>query len=330
MRNSIALLIALFFLPIGIFAQEWIPIQSQQPESPTVKLLSCTEQESMVAFTLNGFHKTPVNTPDGLQYSITVPQMASILQEGAPDLPLFAIPMLVGDDDAMEVLVKQTKYQDYQDISIVPSKGNLSRQIDPEKVPYRYGEAYQQNQFFPEANATLDTPYILRDCRGQNILVYPFAYNPVTKTLRVFTQMTLTMRKTGERGDNPKHANKRSIKIAPETEALYSHRFINYKAKAAKYPFLPDAGEMLVVCPDQYMEAMQPFVDWKNLSGRPTTMVSLSEVGGNNDSSIKNYINSIYTNPEHNLTYVLLVGDYADLTPHSMSGGRSDIWFGQL
>ncbi len=330
MRNSIALLIALFFLPLGIIAQEWIPIQSQQPESPTVKLLSCTEQESTVAFTLNGFHKTPVNTPDGLQYSINVPQMASMLQEGAPDLPLFAIPMLIGDDDAMEVLVRQTKYQEYKDVSILPSKGNLSRQIDPEKVPYRYGEAYQQNQFFPEANATLDTPYILRDCRGQNIIVYPFAYNPVTKTLRVFTQMTLTMRKTGERGDNPKHANKRSIKIAPETEALYSHRFINYKAKAAKYPFLPDAGEMLVVCPDQYMEAMQPFVDWKNLSGRPTTMVSISEVGGNNDSSIKNYINSIYTNPEHNLTYVLLVGDYADLTPHSMSGGRSDIWFGQL
>ena len=147
MRNPIALLIALFFLPLGIIAQEWIPIHSQQPESPTVKLLSCTEQESTVAFTLNGFHKTPVNTPYGLQYSITVPQMASMLQEGAPDLPLFAIPMLVGDDDAMEVLVRQTKYQDYQDISIVPSKGNLSRQIDPEKVPYHYGEAFPKPSF---------------------------------------------------------------------------------------------------------------------------------------------------------------------------------------
>ena len=330
MRNTIASLIALFFLPLGLIAQEWIPIQSQQPEAPVVKLISSTDQESTVTFNLSGFQKTPIQTPNGLQYSIIVPQMASMLQEGAPDLPLFAIPMLIGNDAAMEVTVKQAQYQDYKDISIIPSKGNLNRQVDPDKIPYRYGEVYHQNRFFPESTATLDAPYILRDCRGQNILVYPFAYNPITKTLRVFTQITLTMRMTGELGDNRKVTSRLTKKIAPETEALYSHRFINYKAMAAKYPFLPDTGEMLVICPDQYMEAMQPYVEWKNISGRPTTIVSLSEVGGNNDNTIKDYIHNYYDNPEHNLTYVLLVGDYADLTPHSMSGGRSDIWFGQL
>ncbi len=87
---------------------------------------------------------------------------------------------------------------------------------------------------------------------------------------------------------------------------------------------------MLVICPSQYMEAMQPFVDWKNQSGRPTTMVSLSDAGGNSDTQIKAYIQNIYNNPERNLEYVLLVGDYAELTPHSMSGGRSDNWFGKL
>ena len=138
------------------------------------------------------------------------------------------------------------------------------------------------------------------------------------------------MRKVSDNGVNQKVSRKAIQKIAPEMEEAYNHRFINYTESTSKYNFIQDRGEMLVICPDQYMESMQPFVEWKNQSGRPTTIVSLSEVGGNNDNQIKNYIQSIYTSPEHNLEFILLVGDYADLTPHSMSGGRSDNWFGQL
>ena len=119
--------------------------------------------------------------------------------------------------------------------------------------------------------------------------------------------------------------------MAPETQEMYRHRFINYREKAAKYTFIPDEGEMLVICPDQYMEAMQPFVDWKNQSGRPTTMVSLTEVGGNNDTKSRTYIISHYNNPNENL--VLCPAWSATIPtsrPNSMSGGRSDIWFGQL
>ncbi len=118
--------------------------------------------------------------------------------------------------------------------------------------------------------------------------------------------------------------------MSPELKAAYDHRFINYKESITRYNFVEDRGEMLVICPEQYMEAMQPFVDWKNQSGRPTTMVSVAEVGGNNESQIKAYIQNIYNDPERNLAFVLFVGDYADITPHAMNGGRSDNWFGQL
>ncbi len=231
----------------------------------------------------------------------------------------------------MIINVQKTEFQEFDNIEIAPSKGNFSREIDPESVPYRYGEVYSNNAFYPASQAHLGEPYILRDLRGQNIMVYPFAYNPVTKTLRVYTHLVLTLGKTSEKGDNPKLSRKTyQVKISPETDAMYSQRFVNYKATGAKYSFIPDEGELLVICPDQYLNAMQPFVDWKNQSGRPTAMVSLSDIGGNNADQIKSYIQSRYNNPEENLTFVLLVGDYNDLTPYPMNGGRSDIWFGQL
>ena len=314
-----------------MFAQEWTSVISSIPVAPSVKLLSSSEQETTVEFCLGGFYQETVNTPQGQQCIITVPKMASMLEEGAPDLPLYAVPVLIGDRAEMEVLVKDAKYQDFEDIEVAPSKGNFSRQINPDDVPYRYGEVYHHDRFFPDAQAQLDQPYILRDFRGQNILVYPFAYNPVTKTLRVYTQLTLMMRKTGDNGDNAKLSRRKGQgRMAPEAETMYAHRFVNYRERVNKYSFVSDEGEMLVICPEQYMDAMQPFVDWKNQSGRPTTMVSLAEAGGNHIEPIKDYIRSHYENPNENLCYVLLVGDYADITPKAMHGGCSDIYWGQL
>ena len=316
---------------INLLAQEWVGCLQQSPTAPKVKLMSDTEQNTELCFTLGGFFKEEVDTPKGLQYIIKVPKMASMLEEGSPDLPLYAIPVLIDDLAAMEVQVKETEYQDFEDIEIAPSKGNFSREINPDEVPFRYGDIYTQNRFFPGFQAQLDKPYILRDFRGQNILVYPFAYNPLTKTLRVYTQLTLEMRKTGENGSNPKLSRKSSQRgMTPEADALYQQRFINYRERAAKYNFVPDEGEMLVICPPEFLDAMQPFVAWKNESGRPTTLVNLSDIGGNNTDQIKSFILSHYNNPNENLCYVLLVGDYDQITPRAMNDGASDIWFGQL
>ena len=328
--KKVVFTLALVAMSIMTMAQQWVGINGNTPAAPQVKLISSSEAKVIVDFSLSGFSMTRVSTPNGLQQVISVPKMASMLEAGAPDLPHFPIPAIIGDAAEMEVNVISCLFKDYQDIEVAPSKGNFSRQIDPETVAYTYGPMYQKDAFYPTNQAYLETPYIYRDFRGQNIMVQPFAYNPATKTLRVYTNLTIEMKKVSDNGVNQKMSRKAIQKMSPEMKKAYSHRFINYMETGAKYEFVTDRGEMLVISPDQYVEAMQPFVDWKNQSGRPTTIVSLSEVGGNNDNQIKNYINELYTNPERNLEYVLLVGDYGDLTPHSMSGGRSDNWFGQL
>ena len=312
------------------FAQQWTGISKSSPTSPQVTLISSSEKQVVVDFSLGGFNLTEVSTPNGPQQIVSVPKMASMLEAGAPDLPQFPVPAIIGDRAEMEVSVLKSEFTDYQNVEIAPSKGNFSRAIDPETVAYTYGAMYSQNAFYPAAQAYLEMPYIIRDFRGQNIMVRPFAYNPVTKTLRVYHSLTLAMRKVSDNGVNQKVARKAYGKMSAEMDAAYSHRFINYQESVSKYTFLQDHGEMLVICPDQYMDAMQPYVEWKNQSGRPTTIVSVSEAGGNNDNALKSYIQNYYDDANHNLGYILFVGDYSDITPHSMNGGRSDNWFGQL
>ena len=312
------------------FAQQWTGISKSSPTSPQVTLISSSEKQVVVDFSLGGFNLTEVSTPNGPQQIVSVPKMASMLEAGAPDLPQFPVPAIIGDRAEMEVSVLKSEFTDYQNIEIAPSKGNFSRQIDPESVPYTYGEMYSQNAFYPAAQAHLEMPYIIRDFRGQNIMVTPFSYNPMTKTLRVYHSLTLAMRKVSDNGVNQKVATKSIHKVSPEMKATYERRFINYKENDAKYNFLEDRGEMLIICADQFMTGMEEFIAWKNQSGRPTTMVSVSEAGGNSDTQIKNYISSIYNDPERNLVFVLFVGDYDHITPHAVGSERSDTWFGQL
>ena len=318
------------------FAQEWHGITSDSPSTMKKTLISSTENETVIEVSLDGFYTQNVRTPEGKQVVVSVSKMAAELEAGAPQLPYDVIPVMIGDLAEMTVSVVNSTYVDFQNMEVAPSKGNISRQVNPEDLPYTYGEMYSQNAFWPASQVGLDAPYIIRDLRGQNIVVRPFAYNPMTNTLRVYTSMTIAMTKVSDNGENQKNARKsNTIKIDPEQKAMYSQRFINFGAASKTYTFDEDYGELLIICADAYMSNLQPLVDWKNQSGRPTTLVSLSTAGGNNIESIKNYVSSFYNDPAHNLEFLLLVGEFNDITPKnygSGSGGTcySDNYLGKL
>ena len=303
-------------------------------KAPTTKLISSSKDRVVVSVELNGYNTIKVQTPRGEQMVIAIPGTGTTIEAGAPELPMFPIPVMIGDMAEMTVNIIDAQYTDVNNIDVAPFKGNFSRQIDPADVPYTYGPMYDENAFYPAAQATLEAPYIVRDFRGQNIMVHPFAYNPATHTLRVYNNLTIEMVKVSDNGENPKSARKSStIKVTPEQKAAYARRFINFNADAKDYPFITDNGEMLVICADQFMPGMEEFVNWKNQSGRPTTMVSVTTAGGNNADAIKSYITNMYNDPDHNLVYVLFVGDYNHITPHPFSyeGTQySDIWFGMV
>lgn len=332
-----ALLTVLFlaFSFMGI-AQEWHGIKSDTPSKMKTTLVSSSEEETVVEVSLDGFYTKNVRTPEGKQVIVSVSKMGDELEAGAPQLPHDAIPVMIGDRAEMQVSVIKSSFVDFENIEVAPSKGNISRQVNPDDVPYVYGEMYSQNAFWPATQAYLEKPYIIRDFRGQNIMVYPFAYNPVTKTLRVYTDMTIAVTKVSDNGENQKSARKSStIKMDPEQKAQYDRRFINFNQASSRYTFDEDFGEMLIICTDAYMDNLQPLVEWKNQSGRPTTLVSLSAAGGNNIENIKSYVSNFYNDPAHNLEFLLLVGEFNDITPKnygSGSGGTcySDNYLGKL
>ena len=323
--------------PISLFSQQWVSLSSQRPCPVKTELLSSTEDVITVELQVPGYYVLDVNTPKGKANIISIPKAVNTLNVGEPNLPMIAIPAIIGDDARMNIKVQKAKYTDFKNIEIAPSKGDFPRSIDPTTVPYTYGEAYQRDAFFPEVNVGLYEPYIMRDFRGQNMVVYPFAYNPVAKTLRVYYEMTIVLYKEGQGGANVKE-NRRSnvVKIDPDFKNIYQRHFINFQQTLTKYTPVEEEGDMLIICHDPFMDAMTDFVNWKHTRGIKTTMVPMSSVGSvAND--IQGFVLDQY-NANPDLAYVLLVGDDAQIpgtyfsaaTTYSDWSGKGDNVYGQV
>ncbi len=319
-------------LTVVTFGQQWVSIKSNTPSTIQTTLVSSSENQITVNLQVSGFFTQEVTTPRGEANLIMVPKTVSTAEAGEPKLPLFAIPAIVGDRQHYSIRVVDAQYIDYP-MEVAPSKGDFPRTINPDDVPYTYGEAYSTDAFFPTQNVGLYDPYILRDFRGQNMVVYPFAYNPVTHTLRVYYNMTVEMYADGQQGENTLSRRSNEVKMDAEFGALYDNHFINYHESLNRYTPVDETGELLIICHDAFMNAMQPFVNWKKQIGRPTTMVGTSTAGAT-DNAIKAYIQSQF-DASPNLSHVLLVGDAAQIPGHSYSScgsynGKSDNWYGQV
>ncbi len=321
----------LVMLSIVTFGQQWVAIKSDTPSTIQTTLVASTENQITVNMQVPGFYTFEVTTPHGEANIISVPRTVSTAAAGEPNLPMIAVPAIIGDQQHYNIRLIDAQYTDFQ-MEVAPSKGDFPRSVNPDDVPYTYGEAYSTDAFFPAQNVGLYDPYILRDFRGQNMVFYPFAYNPVTHTLRVYYNMTVEMYSDGQLGENTLSRRSTEVRMDPEFGALYQNHFINYSEGLSKYNAVDETGELLIICHDAFMEAMQPFVNWKKQIGRPVTMVGTS-VSGFTSDAIKNYIQSQY-NSNPNISHILLVGDNAQVQSYFTSSGgysgRTDQYYGQL
>lgn len=334
MKKSLITLL-LVMLTVVTFGQQWVALKSNTPSTIQTNLVSSSESQITVNLQVPGFFTQTVTTPRGEANIISVPKTVSTASAGEPNLPMIAVPAIVGDRQHYNIRVVDAQYTDIP-MEVAPSKGDFPRTINPADVPYTYGEAYSTDAFFPTQNVGLYEPYILRDFRGQNMVVYPFAYNPVSKTLRVYYNMTVEIYSDGLSNENIIDRRSNEVKMDPEIEAMYGNHFINFSEGLSKYTPVVETGHLLIICHDAFMSAMQPFVNWKKQIGRPTTMVGTS-TAGTTTTAIQAYIQGQY-NANPNLSHVLLVGDVSQIPGISYTAGsgwggysgKSDNMYGQV
>jgi len=295
-------------------------------ENSRINLLNSNISSTQIEIEIDDYTLREVIIDNNLFYKVNIDGGTPILETGSPDLHKLSTSIIIPDYSEMKVDIIDFEYTEVQDINIAPSKGNIFRDVDPSTIPYSFSETYNEDKFYPSNLVSLGEPYILRDVRGQGVIINPIQYNPITKTLRIYNKMIINVEE-----DNVNKLNRNvfsrsmvSNKTTADYKQIYSNLFINYNSDT-RFNYLDDQGGMLVISFDDFIDEMEEFVIWKNKKGIPTEIVGVNEIG-NSVSQIQEYVSNYYY--ENNLAYLLLVGDVAQIPTPIINGASSDPSYG--
>ena len=302
------LVVSIMLLLIGSFFIPSISGDINYKSEPVTITVNQDEDNIEITYEIQEYTETSVNIEE-VDYSIiTIGEESNLMLKGKPDVPSICRSIVIPDTAKMKIDIVDIDYEEIDNVLIAPSKGDIIKNVNPDDVPYEFGDFYNKDAWFPGEIATLREPYILRDFRGQVVDIYPIQYNPVKKIMRVYNNIKVDVYSEGLDTVNIINRDSPPEKVERNFKFIYKNHFVNFE-KSGRYDPVSEQGNMLIITYDGFWDEMKPFVEWKNIKGIPTEMVNVSTIG--NAAAIKTYIEEYYD--DYGLTFVLLAGDAAQV-----------------
>lgn len=245
---------------------------------------------------------------------LQLPEYFTTLEIGKPQLPAIRELLAVCDFTNYKFSIVDSSVTILKEYNVYPFQ---TPALEGEKLEFVKDELfYEKDTFFPEKIIDLEKPGIWRDLKVSRLSIFPIKYNPKIKTLKIFTRLVIKIDFENSSGN----ALIRNKPIPNEWKNMYKNSILNYDYlhldrmelnKNNRSNSSSGDYDYLIITHQDYYSDIQRMASWKTRKGLLSKVVKLNDIGGNNSTSIKNYITSEYNN--HNISYVLLVGDVSQL-----------------
>ncbi len=287
-----------FSLKIVIFLVVFALVVVSNAQNVRQTLLKSGTDFALVRIDFLNYSTQDVDVNGEIMQTLVMENAYPILEKGSPELLQSTFSLIVPNDARPEIEIIDTHYSEISNFKLAPSKGTIYRNVNPDDVPYVIGDVYKYAKYLLDKPAKIDHDYQLRDFHGIAVKAYPFDYNPANKTLKAYSTITIKITFGGTNSTVIANKNNKAF------DEIYSNHFLNY----SNYRSTPvsEEGSILIIAPEIFLGAMQPYVDWKTRIGYSVEMIPIS-TAGSNSSQIKSYITDYYN--DHNLAFVLIVGD---------------------
>ncbi len=300
--------------------------QSNNNNGIQSNVISTSTAGTTIEFTLNNYTERNVEIDGNSTVLYTIPGSVCLMDKGFPQLPVHRTSIIIPDLAGMNYRIISQEFNTIQTIKVTPSKGHITRNIDPESIPYTFSDIYNQDTWYPENSISLEDPYVVRELRGQTIQFNPMQYNPAQGKLRICTKITVEVyADQSVEVVNPLIRTSPFDGVSREFTGIYKSLFINYGDPGYDYVTLDETGRLLIIYPSAFASNITPFYDWKVEKGLVTLTAEYPTETGSGSSSIKSYIQNLYDSPE-GLTFIILVGEAGQIPTMSgtLEGAPSD------
>ena len=253
---------------------------------------------------------------------ISIPGVILPNEEGAPNLPgqgrYVAVPR--GALAGLEILA--TKTEVITDLDVLPAPAIPLETDDSPPVYVKDPAIYSADAYYPDDPVRLSER---RRMRGVDVVVLgitPFQYNPVTRELVVYKEVSVRVRFAGGTG----HFGQDRLR-SRYWEPILRENLLNYSSLPALGPetaYAVDSTdaeyEYVIIVPDDptYIAQADRLRQWRTLQGIDTGVVTLTQTG-TTATAIETWINNAYNTWSTPPVAILLLADYV------VSGGSTGI-----
>jgi len=312
MRKILLFSLILLLIP-AVFASQGnrVIYNSNYEYMENSRVLNSGSMSTAVNFQLGGIELSPAGL-SRTEYVAVNPLTAKpesfgrTYQEGLPDLPLYSKAMIMPDQSGVRVNIISADYETISNVDVAPTQ---PFKIEGSDVPIPFtidSDAYSRNEFYPANIVETGEPSIFRDFRIVQAIVHPFQYNPVTRELRVYSNIDYEL--VYEGFDNRNVKFRADNYISEAFLPLYRDYLAN--ADEVLTDYTPQRGGYLIVAAYSCTTKAQELAEWKHQKGYDVQIISTSDLGGNPTAAqVKTAIQNAYNSSDPKIEYVAIIGD---------------------
>ena len=292
-------------------------------------------------FSYGSIESIEVSTERGTFSEIAIEGTYASGEIGTPELPashqLLAVPF--GATPRVNVISYTTTdycLSDYGIGTLIPHQPSVRKDQNLDEVEFVYNAAaYQTRSLASAPEATIEVQGTMRGIRIGSLVINPVSYNPASNILRVFNNIEVEVSFDG--ADLAETERMLLNTYSPYFDIVYKQMF-NYRQILDVYSDHPDLMaypvHMIVITPENYITALQPWLNWKIQKGFDVNVVT-KEQAGSNYNAIRTYVQNLYNtgvSQGATPTFLVLVGDVAQIpnTTGNQTQKVTDLYYGSV
>ena len=295
-----------------IMAQTYTyPVQGKQGFAVTEK----TRDGLHISYQLGQFTLDQLDYRGEAMSEITISGVVLPNTAGSPNLPtesrMMAIP--TGAKATLNVVHYDTEV--LHNVNIAPALRIQAETEEPDMEYKKDMKVYSQNAFYPENPFVMGESYI-RGVDAITVAITPFQYNPVTKDLKVYTNIELSVSYEGGNG----HFGEDRLR-SPYWDPILAAELMNYDQlpvidyEARMQQWLRDGAEgaeYLIITPnnDAWAPYAQQLKEFRMKQGILTEVYRLDQMPASTTDAMKTWFHNAYHNWDIPPVAVCLLGDH--------------------
>jgi len=274
---------------------------------------SSTERALVVRVSLPDMQFFEKQYRDGNIYTKIIVPGSARLAVGMPDVPSFGAWILIPNGTSVSISSFIGTPKVYENVNLPPVQPLPMDQKDAPAPPFtKDATTFSTDADYPGMPA--ETEPIKRK-RGQDctiLWIYPYQYNPVRKTLRVYRDLEITVNFSGIIQPIPANLRNENLEKSLKSMAINGEAVISAeKSAGSEWPQNKqeiEGYELLIITHPNFEDAAVALADWKTRRGINAKVVT-TDTTGNSNSEIEAYIDSVYVNWNPAPSYLLFIGD---------------------